>query len=713
MTCVFPSLKAVVTRPFVIALLFIFLIPLNALPADAAIYDFNAAVDGDNSLRVIATWKTESPASSKVEYRASSGGVWLATPVDSEALTDHEVVVVGLKKATSYEFRPVSDGIAGASMTVSTGDLPGNFPGTFLRVPGSGSSVELTLGGFPFPISAVIAVNNGGDIVWYHVDSEGGDPGDFYLMDDGRLAYNTYSAIKAVDYRGNEEVLLDASVYGEVVHHDFLVTPEGNYMYMTRSRVFGNDRDWCTDDIVERDSEGNEVWRWKSADHAGELGYFFAHNRWQELFIEECGADWTHANSIHLYTDEGGNRSIILSIRNMNRVIKIDYGSGEVVWQLGGGLDFAYTGAEAADLQWFLYQHSASYLPDGSVLLFDNGNDRYEETSQDFSRVLIYKLDETQKTSEISWEYDLLQFVDHAGNVRMLENGNILLTIPNDQNHTSSSIQEVDPSGTKVWESLFYYPSILPSNFMLGNIRVGSLYALTAPAGAQISVSPASHDFGSLDVGATSEAAEFSLSNTAASYLNVSAMGLSDTANYVMDEKGGANPCGTTAPRLAAGEGCTVTVTFNPLSEGAFDATLTVSSDDPDNPEVGISLAGSTHGYSGVGGGGVEGGGGGGCFIATAAYGSYLHPHVATLRDFRDSVLLNDPLGRVFVGLYYRFSPPLADLISRHEALRMVARWGLTPVVYGVRYPGLFLLIVASGAVMAVFLSKRLRGSFR
>jgi M6 family metalloprotease-like protein len=81
------------------------------------------------------------------------------------------------------------------------------------------------------------------------------------------------------------------------------------------------------------------------------------------------------------------------------------------------------------------------------------------------------------------------------------------------------------------------------------------------------------------------------------------------------------------------------------------------------------------------------------CFIATAAYGSPLEPHVMALRAFRDNVLLKNAAGRAFVSFYYRFSPPVAGFIGRHETVRTMARWGLTPIVYGVRYPLVFTLL--------------------
>jgi len=75
------------------------------------------------------------------------------------------------------------------------------------------------------------------------------------------------------------------------------------------------------------------------------------------------------------------------------------------------------------------------------------------------------------------------------------------------------------------------------------------------------------------------------------------------------------------------------------------------------------------------------------CFIATAAYGSYLDPHVCALRAFRDNHLLTNGPGRAFIALYYRCSPPIARLIAGRPSLRAATRWVLTPIVYGVMHP--------------------------
>ena len=84
-----------------------------------------------------------------------------------------------------------------------------------------------------------------------------------------------------------------------------------------------------------------------------------------------------------------------------------------------------------------------------------------------------------------------------------------------------------------------------------------------------------------------------------------------------------------------------------------------------------------------------SGGGGGGCFIATAAYGSYLHPKVRLLRDFRDRWLMTNSLGRMLVRAYYHMSPPAAAVIARHEWLRRLCRAMLEPVILTVEYPEL------------------------
>ena len=93
-----------------------------------------------------------------------------------------------------------------------------------------------------------------------------------------------------------------------------------------------------------------------------------------------------------------------------------------------------------------------------------------------------------------------------------------------------------------------------------------------------------------------------------------------------------------------------------------------------------------------------------GCFIATAAYGSYLEPEVKLLRLFRDQHLLTNMPGRALVEFYYRTSPPIADVITEHELLRFMTRVALSPVIYSIKYPvpaafSMVLLIFGTGTL--------------
>ncbi len=69
------------------------------------------------------------------------------------------------------------------------------------------------------------------------------------------------------------------------------------------------------------------------------------------------------------------------------------------------------------------------------------------------------------------------------------------------------------------------------------------------------------------------------------------------------------------------------------------------------------------------------------CFIATAAYGTPMHPFVELLRNFRDEILIKFRAGRAFVRFYYKNSPPLAAAIEKSPAARTVVSAALLPVV--------------------------------
>lgn len=99
------------------------------------------------------------------------------------------------------------------------------------------------------------------------------------------------------------------------------------------------------------------------------------------------------------------------------------------------------------------------------------------------------------------------------------------------------------------------------------------------------------------------------------------------------------------------------------------------------------------------------------CFVATAGFGSYYHPQVKILRNFRDMILSEFSLGRSFIKAYYHYGKTPAEFISKSPFLRSTARIMLTPfVITGWLFtsiPGRTLLVLWLMLFSSFFLRRR------
>jgi len=71
-----------------------------------------------------------------------------------------------------------------------------------------------------------------------------------------------------------------------------------------------------------------------------------------------------------------------------------------------------------------------------------------------------------------------------------------------------------------------------------------------------------------------------------------------------------------------------------------------------------------------------------GCFIATAVYGNYDNDVVIELRRYRDNTLQKSFIGQCFIKSYYKFSPPIANLIKKNYLLKKLTLWFLILPIY-------------------------------
>jgi hypothetical protein len=76
-----------------------------------------------------------------------------------------------------------------------------------------------------------------------------------------------------------------------------------------------------------------------------------------------------------------------------------------------------------------------------------------------------------------------------------------------------------------------------------------------------------------------------------------------------------------------------------------------------------------------------------GCFIATATFGNYNSPEVIFLREWRDKILMESIIGRLFIQSYYKVSPFIAPIISKNNNLKKISKFLLIKFIHSL--PGL------------------------
>ncbi|MHB8302929.1 MAG: aryl-sulfate sulfotransferase [Acidobacteriaceae bacterium] len=385
---------------------------------------------------------------------------------------------IELYDAMFFSTTPYSPNVAQAFAT----DLQGNVIWTYSYV---GSAVNVI-----FPIKLM---PNGHFLINIGITS-GAPPG-------SSLPAGTINDVREVDLAGNTIHDLSMSTLNQSLaangftginlfafSHDILFLPNGHKVLLANmTKPFTNlpgypgTTNVVGDVIVDVDQNYNPDWVWNSFDHLDINRHPF-----------EFPPDWTHSDAL-LYSSDDHN--LLLSVRNQNWIIKIDYqdatGNGNIIWHLGEGGDFKLVnGVDPTD--WFYAQHGMNFFSQNTSGVFklgvmDDGDDRQfppgvtcgsaGAPACKYSTVPVLQVDETAMTATLLSLYiaPASLYTFFGGQAELLANGDIDADFCAAK--SGATVQEYQPSSSIPQTSpQIVWQSVSPGYDQYRALRIPSLY---------------------------------------------------------------------------------------------------------------------------------------------------------------------------------------------------------------------------------------------
>ena len=430
--------------------------------------------------KITVTSKVPISIQGRVSHHGEPGFCPSDPPVTATA-TEHELWFYGLFPDSTFDYKiyasksPREILASGKFDTPSLPDwynyLPdevSNDPATVDQSYWSVMTINQTILSTLDSIGLICAFDRDGRLRFFHeIEEQAGIPSLQYsgvrILENGNISWNDRNNIMAVNPKGEEATWIELHLNDPIlmpIHHHAYIYPGEPRQALVIFNHFGQGED-CDgnpvnssvyDGVALVDENGIEMSRWTSANH------------WEDLTpapINDClcgsafwGAgtyDFTHANSVYPVP---GEQAFVISLRNLNRIAKIDTTDGSILWQLGQdeNADFTWIGPEPDDEKWFLMQHDAHLLSPTRMILFDNEDTRLAcNLPSDWSRAMELEIDQDNKTVEIVWEYRM-PFAYAMGDVERLENGNTFIS-----GGSNNMLAEVDSFGDEIWHVHFSF----------------------------------------------------------------------------------------------------------------------------------------------------------------------------------------------------------------------------------------------------------------
>ena len=193
------------------------------------------------------------------------------------------------------------------------------------------------------------------------------------------------------------------------VNADSTITRDVHTIYDTINKVYCQKIKFGT--IIEYDEKGNVVWSWRSTT------YF------QESDLKD------NINAIGKFRDMHENsfcfdehkKELLVSFRNISRVVKLRYPSGDTIATYGNR--YVPGGTTELGNNLFCNQHSVKRTKQGYILLFNNNCCNKEETP----RIIIMKEPAHGGPLEKKWEYScVLEGTTLKRNLQFRSGGNVI-----------------------------------------------------------------------------------------------------------------------------------------------------------------------------------------------------------------------------------------------------------------------------------------------